>query len=55
MERVTLRVPEKHLDEIEELVEAGEYPNRSEFVRTGIREKLEEHRGADHTWPWKGD
>lgn len=40
MQRVTLRVPKQQLDEIEELVERGVFPNRSEAIRQGIREML---------------
>lgn len=38
MKRVTLRVPEDQLASLERLVENGEYPNRSEAIRTAMRE-----------------
>lgn len=40
MERVTLRVPEAKVDELERHVDAGEFPNRSEAIRTAIRDLL---------------
>ena len=39
MDRVTLRVPKRQLEEIERAVDAGEYPNRSEAIRAAIRDK----------------
>lgn len=41
MERVTVRIDKDDLKAIEGLVEDGEYPNRSEAVRAGVRELLE--------------
>lgn len=35
-ERVTVRVPTAQLEDIEALVEAGRYPNRSEAIRAAI-------------------
>lgn len=40
MEKVTLRIPEKQLEKVEKLVEEGEYPNKSEVLRSGLRDKL---------------
>lgn len=40
MKRVTLRVPEEQLDKIETLVENGEYPSKSEVLRSGLRNEL---------------
>ena len=42
MERVTVRVTERRLDELEALVDAGEYPNRSEAIREGLRQLVGE-------------
>lgn len=42
MERATIRVPEQQLDRVETLVEAGNYPNRSEAIRAAIRQLLED-------------
>lgn len=44
MERVTLRIPKKQIEEVEKLVEFGEYPNRSEAIRTAVRQLLQEQR-----------
>ncbi|GAA0293418.1 ribbon-helix-helix protein, CopG family [Halarchaeum salinum] len=42
MERVTLRIPKQQIEEVEEMVELGKYPNRSEAIRSAVREMLEE-------------
>lgn len=44
MRRVTLRVPEQQLDEIERMVDAGEYPTQSEAIRDCIRDRVREYR-----------
>jgi len=43
MERVTLRIPKQQIEEVEQMVETGEYPNRSEAIRSAVREMLAEH------------
>jgi len=43
MERVTLRIPKQQIEEVEQMVETGEYPNRSEAIRSAVREMLSEH------------
>jgi antitoxin ParD1/3/4 len=43
MERITLRIPEQQIAEVEQLVQKGEYPNRSEAIRSAIREMLKEN------------
>lgn len=35
-QRVTVRIPEQLLERVEQLVEDGEYPNRSEAMRSAI-------------------
>jgi len=42
MERVTLRIPKQQIEEVEQMVETGEYPNRSEAIRSAVREMLAE-------------
>jgi len=42
MERVTLRIPKQQIEEVERKVETGEYPNRSEAIRSAVREMLAE-------------
>lgn len=42
MERVTLRIPEQQIDGVEQLVESGEFPNRSEAIRSAVRELISE-------------
>lgn len=43
MKRVTLRIPEAHVKDVDALVDAGEFPNRSEAVRDAVRELLREY------------
>ena len=42
MERVTLRIPKQQIEEVEQMVETGEFPNRSEAIRSAVREMLKE-------------
>jgi Arc/MetJ-type ribon-helix-helix transcriptional regulator len=42
MERVTLRIPKQQIEEVERMVETGEYPNRSEAIRAAVRDMLAE-------------
>jgi len=42
MERVTLRIPKQQIDEVEQLVETGEFPNRSEAIRSAVRDMINE-------------
>ena len=43
MERITLRIPKQQIAEVEQMVERGEFPNRSEAIRSAIREMLSEN------------
>jgi Arc/MetJ-type ribon-helix-helix transcriptional regulator len=43
MERVTLRIPKQQIEEVERMVETGEFPNRSEAIRAAVRDMLNEH------------
>ncbi|QHS16924.1 ribbon-helix-helix domain-containing protein [Halopenitus persicus] len=45
MERVTLRIPKQQIEEVEQMVETGEFPNRSEAIRSAVREMLNEQDG----------
>ena len=47
MERVTLRIPKQQIEEVEQMVETGEFPNRSEAIRSAVRDMLNEQ--ADGT------
>ncbi|WP_396610593.1 ribbon-helix-helix domain-containing protein [Haloferax sp. S1W] len=42
MERVTLRIPKQQIEEVERMVETGEFPNRSEAIRSAVRDMLNE-------------
>lgn len=40
MQLIAVHIPEKIVDDIQRLVEAGLYPNRSEAIRIAIRDLL---------------
>ncbi|PSQ12933.1 ribbon-helix-helix protein, CopG family [Halobacteriales archaeon QS_5_70_15] len=42
MERVTLRIPKQQIDEVERMVDTGQFPNRSEAIRSAVREMINE-------------
>jgi Arc/MetJ-type ribon-helix-helix transcriptional regulator len=44
MERVTLRIPKQQIEEVERMVETGEFPNRSEAIRSAVREMINEQQ-----------
>lgn len=46
MERVTLRIPKEQVEEVEQMVETGKYPNRSEAIRSAVRELIHEEGDA---------
>lgn len=50
MRSVQIRLTKQHLDKIDELVEEGAFPNRSEMVRHIVREYLLQHfyNGGEH-------
>ena len=55
MERVTLRIPKQQIEEVEQMVETGEFPNRSEAIRSAVRDMLKEQdkgRGRGRERPW---
>lgn len=54
MERVTLRVPKAKVEELERHVDAGEFPNRSEAIRTAIRDLLDDMDDPGHRMWSKG-
>ena len=53
MDRVTLRIPRQQVESVERLVETGQYPNRSEAIRSAVRELVADgdtergHNGVD--------
>ena len=50
MERVTLRIPKQQIEEVERMVETGEFPNRSEAIRSAVREMVNERgEGRDRS------
>lgn len=51
MERVTLRLPQKHIDHLDALAEDGEFPNRSEAIRAAVRDLLNDYdKPASSPW-----
>jgi Arc/MetJ-type ribon-helix-helix transcriptional regulator len=54
MERVTLRIPKQQIEEVERMVETGEYPNRSEAIRAAVRDMINEGNDErrDKKRPW---
>jgi Arc/MetJ-type ribon-helix-helix transcriptional regulator len=44
MEKCTISLPKEQLEVIDKRVESGEYPNRSEVIRTSMREFNERHQ-----------
>ncbi|PSP99027.1 ribbon-helix-helix protein, CopG family [Halobacteriales archaeon QS_5_70_17] len=55
MERVTLRIPKQQIEEVERMVETGEYPNRSEAIRAAVRDMINEEdpeRRRNNKRPW---
>jgi Arc/MetJ-type ribon-helix-helix transcriptional regulator len=53
MERVTLRIPKQQIEEVEQMVETGQYPNRSEAIRSAVREMIDEQEPEGHESPTK--
>jgi antitoxin ParD1/3/4 len=51
MERVTLRIPKQQIEEVERMVDTGEYPNRSEAIRSAVRDMLAETDAAQQERP----
>lgn len=41
MERVTVRFPKEQINELEEKVEEGQYPNKSEAIRNAVRDMID--------------
>jgi Arc/MetJ-type ribon-helix-helix transcriptional regulator len=52
MERVTLRIPKQQIEEVERMVDTGKYPNRSEAIRSAVREMINE-QAEDERQPEK--
>ena len=47
MERVTLRIPKQQIERVEHMVETGEFPNRSEAIRSAVREMINEQQSDE--------
>ncbi|MCS4541282.1 MAG: ribbon-helix-helix domain-containing protein [Euryarchaeota archaeon] len=44
MERITIRLPRRQVEQIDLLVQDGEYTSKSEAIRQAIRELLTRHK-----------
>lgn len=44
MEKVTINLPPVEIARMDILIEAGYYPNRTEFIRTAVRRTLDVHQ-----------
>lgn len=40
-ERITFRLPKERVEQIDQLIQDGTYPNRSEAIRDAIQEKVD--------------
>ncbi len=45
MKLITLRIPERYIVELDQLVAEGHYPSRAEAMRTAIRDLI-----SDEVW-----
>ena len=45
LDYVGVRLPERNLDKIDELIEVGEFDSRSSFIRYAVKEMLEAYNG----------
>lgn len=54
MERVTLRIPKQQIEQVERMVDTGEFPNRSEAIRSAVREMINEQETEprEKNRPW---
>jgi Arc/MetJ-type ribon-helix-helix transcriptional regulator len=55
MERLTIRVPTQQLDGLEQLVDQGVFPNRSEATRAAIRQLLYQNDIVEQRRPLRTD
>lgn len=46
-ERITFRIPTQRLEELDDLVEDGTYPNRSEAIRNAVQLITESHEKTE--------
>ncbi len=45
MKLITIHLPERYIDKLEELVSQNYYPNRSEAIRMAVRDLLKNELG----------
>ncbi len=47
-QRITVRIPKDMSDDLDELVDRGDFPNVSEAIRTAIEELIKAKNAPDH-------
>ncbi|MFW6040934.1 MAG: ribbon-helix-helix domain-containing protein [Thermoplasmatota archaeon] len=47
-QRITVRIPNQMVDDLQKLVDKDEYSNMSEAIRTAIREFIKNQNAPDH-------
>lgn len=54
MQRVTLRIPKRQVERVDELADDDEYASRSEAIRSAVRDMLEKHERvvSEEKRPW---
>jgi len=45
MERITIRLPKQQIRMIDLMVDAGEFPSKSEAIRTAVRDLVDDRSG----------
>lgn len=50
MPRITFRIPREQREVLDERVEAGEFPSRSEALREAVREFVDDHAEVSGEW-----
>ena len=48
MKLITLRIPERYIVELDQLVSEGHYPTRAEAIRTAIRDLISDEIWTTH-------
>jgi hypothetical protein len=54
VKRITIRIPEQQVNEVEQIVERGEFPNRSEATRTAVRDLVDDRGQPPRRAPTDG-
>lgn len=52
---ISIRIPKNQLDEMDQLIERGEFPTRSSILLTALSTELARHRVPSQPYPIGGD